>query len=102
MLCVFVDNNSCDYKTQWSLTLFINSCYLSGKDGKMDPADILSKHWEFPQIWPLLKPLLFWSGETAEIKQQPKQTDTNATDYPFNEPRQNQNDSRLVTASSHC
>ena len=35
-------------------------------------ADILSKHWEFPQIWPQLKPLLFWRGETAEIKQQPK------------------------------
>ena len=42
------------------------------KDSKTNPADILSKHWEFPQIWPLLKPPLFWRGETAEIKQQPK------------------------------
>ena len=38
------------------------------KDGKTNPADILSKHWEFPQIWPLLKPLLFWTGETASTE----------------------------------
>ena len=35
------------------------------KDGKSNPADILSKHWEFATVWPLLKPILFWRGETA-------------------------------------
>ena len=30
-----------------------------------NPADILSKHWEFATVWPLLKPILFWRGETA-------------------------------------
>ena len=45
------------------------------KDSKTNPADILSKHWEFPQIWPLLKPLFSWRGETADIKQQPKGSD---------------------------
>ena len=35
------------------------------KDGKRNPADILSKHWEFATVWPLLKPILFWRGETA-------------------------------------
>ena len=49
------------------------------KDGKTNPADILSEHWEFHQIWPLLKPLLFWRRETAEIKQQPKGSDRNPT-----------------------
>ena len=34
----------------------------SWKDGKSNPADILSKHWEFANIWPLLKPLLFFEG----------------------------------------
>ena len=29
------------------------------KDGKPNPADILSKHWEFPTVWHLLKPILF-------------------------------------------
>ena len=31
--------------------------------GKM--ADILSKHWEFATVWPILKLILFWRGETA-------------------------------------
>ena len=35
------------------------------KDGKSNPADILSKHWEFATVWPLLKPILFWRGEPA-------------------------------------
>ena len=34
------------------------------KDGKSNHADILSKHWEFANIWPPLKPLLFWKGDT--------------------------------------
>ena len=35
------------------------------KDGKSNPADILSKHWEFATVWPMHKPILFWRGETA-------------------------------------
>ena len=35
------------------------------KDGKSNPADILSQHWEFATVWPMLKPILFWRGETA-------------------------------------
>ena len=35
------------------------------KDGKSNPADILCKHWEFATGWPMLKPILFWRGETA-------------------------------------
>ena len=35
------------------------------KDGKSNPADILSKHWEFTTVWPMLKPILFWRGKTA-------------------------------------
>jgi hypothetical protein len=32
-------------------------------DGKMNPADILSKHTGYPEAWPLLQPLLFWRGQ---------------------------------------
>jgi hypothetical protein len=32
-------------------------------DGKLNPADIVSKYWSYPQIWHLLKPLLFYSGD---------------------------------------
>ena len=35
------------------------------KDGKSNPADILSNHWEFATVWPMLKPIQFWRGETA-------------------------------------
>jgi hypothetical protein len=27
-------------------------------DGKLNPTDIANKHWAYPQIWHLLKPLL--------------------------------------------
>ena len=35
------------------------------KDGKSNPADILSNHWAFACIWPLLMLLLFWKGDTS-------------------------------------
>ena len=35
--------------------------------GDCNPADILSKHWGYQQVWQLLQPLLFWQGDTAEI-----------------------------------
>ena len=34
--------------------------------GASNPADIVSKHWGYQAIWPLLRPLLFWSGDTAD------------------------------------
>jgi hypothetical protein len=36
--------------------------------GEMNPADILSKHWGYSQIWDRLKAILFWTGDTAELK----------------------------------
>ena len=34
--------------------------------GEINPADILSKHWGYPQVWPILKAILFWQGDTME------------------------------------
>ena len=45
------------------------------KDGKSNPADILSKHWKLANIWPLLKPLLFWKGDTNELNAKAKGSD---------------------------
>ena len=45
------------------------------KDGKSNPADILSKHWEFATIWPVLKPLFFWKGDTHELNDKTKGSD---------------------------
>ena len=32
-----------------------------------NPADILSKHWDYPSVWNQLRPLLFWKGDTQPI-----------------------------------
>ena len=36
-------------------------------DGVSNPADILSKHWGYQQIWKLLQPLMFWQGDTIDL-----------------------------------
>jgi hypothetical protein len=36
-------------------------------DGERNPADILSKHWGYQQVWKLLRTLLFWQGDTIDI-----------------------------------
>ena len=35
--------------------------------GAINPADILSKHWDYSQVWDVLKPILFWEGDTADL-----------------------------------
>jgi hypothetical protein len=39
-------------------------------DGKRNPADIVSNHWGYQQIWHLLKTLLFYSGNTLDLVQE--------------------------------
>ena len=36
-------------------------------NGSINPADILSIHWGYSQVWPQLKPLLYWYGDTLDI-----------------------------------
>jgi hypothetical protein len=36
-------------------------------DGDLNPADILSKHWGYPQVWHMLRILLFTRGDTADL-----------------------------------
>jgi Reverse transcriptase (RNA-dependent DNA polymerase) len=36
-------------------------------NGIFNPADILSKHWAYPQVWHNLKPLLFFQGDMARL-----------------------------------
>ena len=35
-------------------------------EGSRNPADILSKHWGYSQVWPQLRTLLFKRGDTAD------------------------------------
>ena len=44
-------------------------------DGKKNPADILSKHWNRNEVWESLQTLLFWSGDTANIPKKLKSAD---------------------------
>ena len=37
--------------------------------GTINPADILSKHWGYTQIWNMLQPLLFWQGRYCQPNQ---------------------------------
>ena len=37
--------------------------------GAINSADILSKHWGYSQVWPMLQALLFWKGDTADLLQ---------------------------------
>ena len=36
--------------------------------GNENPADIVSKHWGYQQIWNMLKTMLFWEGDTDLIE----------------------------------
>ena len=40
--------------------------------GQENPADVLSKHWGYQQVWPVLRPILFWSGDTNAIPDEGK------------------------------
>ena len=35
--------------------------------GEINPADILTKHWAYSQIWPTLQAVMFWRGDTMDI-----------------------------------
>jgi hypothetical protein len=35
--------------------------------GEHNLADILSKHWDYPQIWLMLQAILFYQGNTMDL-----------------------------------
>ena len=37
------------------------------RPGKLNRANVLSKHWSHSDVWRLIHPLMFWHGDTAEI-----------------------------------
>ena len=36
-------------------------------DGKINPTDMLSKHWSHNDVWTMLQPLMFWCGDTSVL-----------------------------------
>ena len=43
---------------------FISFTFL---DGKYNPANIMSKHWGYQQIWTMLKLIVFFHRDTAKL-----------------------------------
>ena len=35
--------------------------------GKMNPADLVSKHWAYPDVKDTLRTIMFWRGDTAAM-----------------------------------
>ena len=35
--------------------------------GDLNPADILSKHWGYAQVWPMLRTVMFWTGNPSKL-----------------------------------
>ena len=35
--------------------------------GAINPADILSKHWGYASVWPMLQPIMHWQGDTMDL-----------------------------------
>jgi hypothetical protein len=35
--------------------------------GDLNPADILSKHWGYAQVWPMLRAVMFWIGNPSDL-----------------------------------
>ena len=38
--------------------------------GNTNPGDILSKHWEYRAVWPMMRVILFWQGDTAKVEEE--------------------------------
>jgi hypothetical protein len=36
-------------------------------NGKNNPDDFVREHWSYPQIWHLLKPILFYTENTQDL-----------------------------------
>ena len=48
-------------------------CYYTKDED--NPTNTLGKYWMFANIWPLLKPLLFWKGDTDDLNAKTKGSD---------------------------
>ena len=53
------------HKTRWGIAARV--AWFHHVRGDTNPADILSKHWDYASVWSQLKPLLFWRGDTAAL-----------------------------------
>jgi len=43
--------------------------------GKNNPSDILSKHWSHSDVYPTIKPILFYGGDTMDLMENDDESD---------------------------
>jgi len=55
------------HRVRWAVAASIVKIYLIA--GKKNPADILSKHWDFPSVYNTIKPLLFSNVKSDAVSQ---------------------------------
>ena len=66
------------HRTRWAIAAGItNISYVSGK---ANPADILSKHWDLPSVWEVVKPILFWNWKNSKSPPQEESETGNMED----------------------
>ena len=61
------------HKTRWCIAAGV--VYFHHVRGETNPADILSKHWDYPSVWSQLRPLLFWRGDTGVLAKIDEETE---------------------------
>ena len=62
------------HRVRWAVAAgIINIHHVSSKE---NAADILSKHWDLPSVWEMMKPLLFWH-ENDDQKSQKESKEVN-------------------------
>jgi Reverse transcriptase (RNA-dependent DNA polymerase) len=49
-------------------------------NGDINPADLMSKHWGYTQVWDFLRALLFWSKDTGNIVRRNNNHDAKGSD----------------------
>jgi hypothetical protein len=54
--------------------------------GNTNPADILSKHWDMPSVWPQLQPILFSKGLYGPRGAEPEKKEEKVTDSTLTSP----------------
>jgi hypothetical protein len=56
------------HRVRWAVAASIVKIYFIA--GKKNPADILSKHWDFPSVYNTIKPLLFSNVKSDAASQE--------------------------------
>jgi len=65
------------HRVRWAVAAgIINIHHVSSEENS---ADMLSKHWDLPSVWEMMKPLLFWHEKDNLKSQEESEEDKTAS-----------------------